>query len=211
MPRRSASSGCRLASRAVSTRRSRSNSQSRPSCSCQVPRSEPRPAAARADARARRRPPPPSPLRPGRRPPQQLFRLGRAGLDPHLAQWAFIRANRHRGVQALVRVDPDHHCRHRRTPHRHRRTVGSHGGHALLQCWRSRPLSSQTAARPDRLAPRSKARPITGRQAVREPSPSGLSTLRPGHCHPARSATPTRSLNKAGRRAGARSRADHGR
>jgi hypothetical protein len=99
-----------------------------------------RPAAGPAGARARRPPPPPGPLRPCLRPRGQLLRLHRAGPDPHPAQWAFIRANRHRGVRALMRACPDHHCRHRRTPHRHRRTQGSRGGHALLQCWRSRPF-----------------------------------------------------------------------
>ena len=51
----------------------------------------------------------PGPRRPARRPRPQLFRLGRASLHPQLTQRLLARADRHRRVRALVRVDPDHH------------------------------------------------------------------------------------------------------
>ena len=56
----------------------------------------------------------PGPLRPGRRPRQQPLGLGRRGAHPQLAQRLLGRADRHRRVRALVRVDPDHHCHHQR-------------------------------------------------------------------------------------------------
>jgi hypothetical protein len=63
----------------------------------------------------------PRPLRPGPRPGDQLPRLVRAGPDPQRAQRLLSPAHRHRGVRALMRVDPDHHCHHY-TPHRHQAT-----------------------------------------------------------------------------------------
>ena len=54
----------------------------------------------------------PGPLRPGRGPGQQPLRLGSAGADPQLTQRLLRRADRHRRVRGLVRIDPDHHCRH---------------------------------------------------------------------------------------------------
>jgi hypothetical protein len=57
----------------------------------------------------------PGPLRPGLRPGNQLPGLVRAGPHPQLAQRLLGRADRHRGVRALMRVDPDHHC-HQCTP-----------------------------------------------------------------------------------------------
>jgi hypothetical protein len=54
----------------------------------------------------------PGPLRPGRRPLRQPPRLHRRGPYPHLAGRLLIRADRHRGVRALVRAGADHHCRH---------------------------------------------------------------------------------------------------
>jgi hypothetical protein len=50
---------------------------------------------------------------------QQLPGLVRAGTDPHPAQRHLTSIDRHRGVRALVRVDPDHHRRHQHTPPRH--------------------------------------------------------------------------------------------
>jgi hypothetical protein len=44
---------------------------------------------------------------------QQLLRLHGRGPNPYLAQWYLIRAERHRRMRTLVRVHPDHHCRHR--------------------------------------------------------------------------------------------------
>ena len=52
----------------------------------------------------------PNPVRPGGRPRDQLPGLRRAGTDPHLAQRLLGRGNCDRGVRALMRVDPDHHC-----------------------------------------------------------------------------------------------------
>ena len=54
----------------------------------------------------------PGPLRPGRRPRQQPLRLDRAGADPQLTQRLLRRADRHRRVRGLVRIDPDHHYHH---------------------------------------------------------------------------------------------------
>jgi hypothetical protein len=52
----------------------------------------------------------PDPVRPGGRPRDQLLGLGRAGANAYLAQRLLGRGNCHRGVRALVRIDPDHHC-----------------------------------------------------------------------------------------------------
>ena len=57
----------------------------------------------------------PGPLRPGLRPGDLLPGLVRAGPHPQLAQQLLGRADRHRGMRALMRVDPDHHC-HQCTP-----------------------------------------------------------------------------------------------
>ena len=54
----------------------------------------------------------PGPLRPGVRPRHQLLRLAEAGAHPQLAQRLFGGADRHRRMRALVRINPDHHCRH---------------------------------------------------------------------------------------------------
>jgi hypothetical protein len=54
----------------------------------------------------------PGPLRPGVRPRHQLLRLAKAGAYPRLAQRLFGGVDRHRRVRALVRINPDHHCRH---------------------------------------------------------------------------------------------------
>ena len=43
---------------------------------------------------------------------RQPLRLGRRATHPQLAQRLLGRADRHRRVRALVRVDTDHHCRH---------------------------------------------------------------------------------------------------
>ena len=71
----------------------------------------------------------PGPLRPPLRPRQQLAGLGRAGAHLQLALPLFARADRHRGVRALVRVDPDHHFCHQRTPTVRTRPC-DRGGHA---------------------------------------------------------------------------------
>jgi hypothetical protein len=55
----------------------------------------------------------PGPLRPRLRPRQQPFCLHGAGAHPQLTQPLFRPADRHRRVRGLVRVDPDHHYRHR--------------------------------------------------------------------------------------------------
>jgi hypothetical protein len=51
-------------------------------------------------------------VRPGRRPAPQPPGLVRASGNPHPAQRGLSPADRHRRVRTLVRVDPDHHCRH---------------------------------------------------------------------------------------------------
>ena len=62
----------------------------------------------------------PGPLRPGRGPGQQPLRLGGAGTDPQLTQRLLGRADRHRRVRGLVRVNPDQHCHERPLPPRAR-------------------------------------------------------------------------------------------
>ncbi len=114
----------------------------------------------------------PGPLRPRRRPRQQLLRLGRAGTHPQLAQRLLTRADRHRGMRALVRVDPDHHFRHQHAlQHRHQtgRTAAGMPNYRMLAL---APLSSHATARPGRLAPRSKARPhnAAGRRFGSQPA-----------------------------------------
>ena len=121
----------------------------------------------------------PGPLRPGRGPFQQPLRLRRAGAYPQLTQRLLRRADHHRRVRGLVRIDPDHHCRH-----------GKHslplpadkdrGGHAQFQDLRSAHTSFE---------PRHGEAPAgwhvvrkpspAGRQAVQEPAHRDLSTLRP--------------------------------
>jgi hypothetical protein len=71
----------------------------------------------------------PGALRPGRSPPQQLIRLPGAGTYPQLTQFLLGRADHHRRVRGLVRIDPDHHCRHGTTSYPGR-GKGSRGGHA---------------------------------------------------------------------------------
>ncbi len=58
----------------------------------------------------------PGPLRPRRRPRHQLLRLSHRRADPQLTQRLFACTDRHRGMRALVRVDPDHHCHHEHPP-----------------------------------------------------------------------------------------------
>jgi hypothetical protein len=73
----------------------------------------------------------PGPPRPGRRPGQQAFRLDSAGADPQLTQRLLHRADRHCRVRGLLRIDPDHHCRHGNTPSL---PAGKdRGGHAQFQ------------------------------------------------------------------------------
>jgi hypothetical protein len=83
-------------------------------------RSPGRPAAGPAGAPARWRPRA-AQVRSGqaRAHAQQLPGLVRVGTDPHPAQRHLTSIDRHRGVRALVRVDPDHHRRHQHTPPRH--------------------------------------------------------------------------------------------
>jgi len=56
----------------------------------------------------------PGPLRPGRRPRQQPLRLRHRSTHPQLTQRFLRCADRHRGMRTLMRIHPDHHCRHER-------------------------------------------------------------------------------------------------
>ena len=58
----------------------------------------------------------PGPLRPRRRPGDQLLSLNSRSADPQLAQRLLRRIDDHRRVRALVRVHPDNHCRHQHAP-----------------------------------------------------------------------------------------------
>ena len=123
----------------------------------------------------------PGPLRPRRRPPDELPRLASGGSDPELAQRFFCRADHHRRVRALVRVHADHHCRHRYAPSRHHREWRTWRACLITDLLSLAPLLSHATARPGRLAPRYKARPGQcrhGRQAVREPARRTSRTLR---------------------------------
>ena len=104
---------------------------------------------------------------------QQLVRLGRAGAHLQLAQLLFRQPDRHRGMRALVRVDPNHHFRHQHTPDRSHRT-GKPRRACLITVLALAPLSNHAAARPGGLAPRSKAR-----SPARPAGGSGASP--PGH------------------------------
>ncbi len=57
----------------------------------------------------------PGPLRPGRSPGQQLLRLAALARTRSSPSGFFGSADHHRRVRGLVRIDPDHHCRHGRT------------------------------------------------------------------------------------------------
>ena len=136
----------------------------------------------------------PGPLRPLPCPRQQLAGLGRAAAHPQLAQRLLTQADRHRGVRALARVDPDHHFCHQRTP-AVRTGPGDRGGHAQLQCWRSRPFRATPRHGPAGWHLVIKPGHQRDRQADREPSPprpfnatARLTTI------PARSATPQVSI-----------------
>jgi hypothetical protein len=54
----------------------------------------------------------PGPLRPGRRPREQPLRLPGASTYLQLTLRLLGCVDRHRGVRGLVRIGPDHHCRH---------------------------------------------------------------------------------------------------
>jgi hypothetical protein len=69
----------------------------------------------------------PGALRPYRRPRQQLPGLARAGADLLPAQRLLGRADRHRCMRPLVRVNPDHHS-HRHTPRSSRQTRATAAG-----------------------------------------------------------------------------------
>jgi hypothetical protein len=58
----------------------------------------------------------PGPLRPRRRPGDQLLSLSSRSADPQLTQRLFRQIDDHRRMRALVRVYPDHHCRHKHAP-----------------------------------------------------------------------------------------------
>jgi hypothetical protein len=58
----------------------------------------------------------PGPLGPRLRPLQQPSGLRGRGTHPQLPQDGLVRADYHRGMRALMRIHPDHHC-HRRTPY----------------------------------------------------------------------------------------------
>ena len=123
----------------------------------------------------------PGPLRPRRRPPDELPGLASGGPDPELAQRLFCRADHHRRVRALVRVHADHHCCHRYAPSRHHRERRTWRACLITDLLSLAPLLSHATARPGRLAPRYKARPGQcrhGRQAVREPARRTSRTLR---------------------------------
>jgi hypothetical protein len=90
----------------------------------------------------------PGPLRPGRGPGQEPLGLRNAGADPQLTQRLLRRADRHRRVRGLVRIDPDHHCRHRKRsfPLRRARTVaGTPNSRTFAELT---PLLSHATARP---------------------------------------------------------------
>ena len=74
-------------------------------------------AAGRADTPARRRTRPPRSVPAGRRP-RQPAAGDPAGSSPALSSGSSPRRPRPR-CATLVRVDPDHHCGHQRTPHPH--------------------------------------------------------------------------------------------
>ena len=127
-------------------------------------------------------------------------RLRRAGVHLQLAQRLLGQADRHRGVRALARVDPDHHFCHQRTP-AVRTGPGDRGGHAQLQCWRSRPFRATPRHGPAGWHLVIKPGHQRDRQADREPSPprpfnatARLTTI------PARSATPQVSIRRVGAR-----------
>ena len=138
---------------------------------------------AAASCRASRCPSPPAPparpgpLRPGRPPRQQPLRLGHAGPHRHLVQRHLGLADHHRGMRPLMRVHPDHHCRHR-LPLSTRAPAGPVAGMPD-----SRSISGRTS-----FEPRHGKGPAgwhidikpdhTGRQAVREPAHRAPSTLR---------------------------------
>jgi hypothetical protein len=91
----------------------------------------------------------PGPLRPGPRPGDQLPSLVRAGPDPQRAQRLPGRAHRPRGMRALMRVDPDHHC-HQRTPIVTRRLDRPQRACLIPDLrWALAPLSSHATARSD--------------------------------------------------------------
>jgi hypothetical protein len=68
-------------------------------------------------------------------------------------------AVRHCGVRPLVRVHADHHCHHQHAPSSSFRGIQEPRRACLITVLALVPLSSHAAARPSRLAPRSKARP----------------------------------------------------
>jgi len=112
----------------------------------------------------------PGPLRPHRRPRDQLPGPGGAGAHPQLAQRLLRRADRRRRVRALVRVHADHHCRHQHPPGHPRGRGRTWRACLIPDLLGLAPLSSHATARPDRLAPRSKARPhAVGRRFGSQP------------------------------------------
>ena len=111
----------------------------------------------------------PGPPGPRCRPRHELIRLGLRGAYPQFAQRLLRRADHHRRMRALVRVDTDHHCCHQHapSPRERRRTWRACLIPDLLAL---APLLSHATTRTDRLAPRSKARPhAAGRRLGSQP------------------------------------------
>ena len=113
----------------------------------------------------------PGPPRPPRRPRQQPARDGQAPY-PHPAQRLLARADRHRGVRALVRADrrsslPPSTAASFTAPNREGPRPA-----CLITVPALAPLPGHATARPGRLAPRHKARPpsVTGRRFGSQPA-----------------------------------------
>ena len=110
----------------------------------------------------------PGPLRPGLRPGNQRPGPVRAGPHPQLAQRLPGRADRHRGVRALMRAGPDHHC-HQCTPSSPA-TDGPRRACLIPDLrWARVPLSSHATEGPTEQAHRSKARHTAGRRFGSQP------------------------------------------
>jgi len=139
----------------------------------------------------------PGPLRPGRGPHQQPLRLGSAGGYPQLTQRLLGRADRHRGVRGLVRIDPDHHCRHGKLlPYRRARTVASTPNSRTFVALA--PLLSHATARPRQAGTSFGSQAQQGGRRFESRASRDLSTLRPRLTSiPARPAPSTESLNWA--------------
>jgi hypothetical protein len=124
----------------------------------------------------------PGPLRPGRRPGQQLLGLRYRSTHAQLTQRLLRRADRHRRVRALVRIDAYHHCSHERPS----LNAGcDRGGHALFQDLLAFTPLSRAAARTRRAGASLISQTASSRQAVREPAHRTS-----GHCGQAAAPAP---------------------